>query len=88
VHDTPSTFAATCFAVLLPRNWKQNVWETVTEILHNNMHLHMKNFKMTLETFGLEIMNHPPYCPDLASSGFHLFGPLKEYVGGQKSNRQ
>ena len=25
----------------------------------------------------------PPYSPDLAPSDFHLFGPLKEFLGGQ-----
>ena len=28
-------------------------------------------------------MPHPPYSPDLAPSDFHLFGPLKEFLGGQ-----
>ena len=26
---------------------------------------------------------HPPYSPGLAPSDFHLFGPLKEFLGGQ-----
>jgi hypothetical protein len=33
---------------------------------------------------GWEIMNHHPHNPDLASSDFHLFGPMKVYLGGQK----
>ncbi|KAJ4451980.1 hypothetical protein ANN_03464 [Periplaneta americana] len=28
--------------------------------------------------------NHPPYSPDLAPSDFHLFGPLKKFLGGQR----
>jgi hypothetical protein len=31
-------------------------------------------------------MNQPPYSPDLASSGFCLFGQLMEHLGGQKFN--
>jgi len=26
---------------------------------------------------GWELLQHPPYSPDLAPSDFHLFGPLK-----------
>ena len=29
-------------------------------------------------------MSHPPYSPDLAPSDFHLFGPLKDYLRGQR----
>jgi histone-lysine N-methyltransferase SETMAR len=38
----------------------------------------------TLATMGWEIMNHPPYSPELAPSYFHLFGPIKVHLGGQK----
>jgi histone-lysine N-methyltransferase SETMAR len=31
----------------------------------------------TLATMGWEIMNQPPYSPDLTPSDFHLFGPMK-----------
>jgi hypothetical protein len=27
-----------------------------------------------------EVLEHPPYSPDLASSDFHLFGPLKHHL--------
>ena len=39
--------------------------------------------KCTLQQLGWEGLPHPPYSPDLALSGFHLFGPLKEFLGGQ-----
>jgi histone-lysine N-methyltransferase SETMAR len=32
-----------------------------------------------------ELLEHPPYNPDLAPSGFHLFGPLKNHLGGKRS---
>jgi hypothetical protein len=38
----------------------------------------------TLAFLDWEIMNHPPYSPDFASSDFHLFRPLKEHLEGQK----
>jgi len=31
-----------------------------------------------------EVLSHPPYSPDLTPSDFHLFGPLKESLGGIK----
>jgi hypothetical protein len=27
--------------------------------------------------------SHPPYSPDLATSDFHLFGPMKVHLEGQ-----
>jgi len=38
----------------------------------------------TLQQLGWEVLPHPPYSPDLAPSDFHLFGPLKEFLGGQQ----
>lgn len=38
----------------------------------------------TLESLKWNVLPHPPYSPDLAPSDFHLFGPLKEFLGGQK----
>ena len=33
---------------------------------------------------GFEILDHPPYSPDLAPSDFHLFSKLKESLRGQR----
>ena len=32
---------------------------------------------------GWTVAPHPPYCPDLAPSDFHLFGPMKAGLRGQ-----
>ncbi|GFO20621.1 transposase [Plakobranchus ocellatus] len=37
-----------------------------------------------LERYRWDIIPHPAHSPDLASSGFHLFGPLKSHLGGKK----
>jgi histone-lysine N-methyltransferase SETMAR len=56
-------------------------------VLHDNARLHMPDLTMmTLTTLGRKVMNHPPYSPDLATSGFCLFGRLMEHLGGQKFN--
>ena len=36
----------------------------------------------TLQQLGWEVLPHPPYSPDLALSDFHVFRPLKEFLGG------
>jgi histone-lysine N-methyltransferase SETMAR len=33
---------------------------------------------------GVDCLPHPPYSPDLAPSDFFLFGPLKDFLRGQK----
>jgi hypothetical protein len=33
---------------------------------------------------GFELMEHPPYSPDLAPNNFHVFGPMKEAVRGRR----
>jgi histone-lysine N-methyltransferase SETMAR len=30
-----------------------------------------------------ELFEHPPYCPDLAPSEFHLLGPPKNHLDGK-----
>jgi histone-lysine N-methyltransferase SETMAR len=37
----------------------------------------------TIQDLSFECLPHPPYSPDLAPSNFHVFGPLKEAVGGK-----
>jgi len=36
-----------------------------------------------LQQLGRVVLPHPPYSPDLAPRDLHLFGPLKEFLGGQ-----
>jgi histone-lysine N-methyltransferase SETMAR len=33
---------------------------------------------------GWEVVDHLLYGPDLTPSGFHVFGPMKMHLGGQK----
>ena len=37
----------------------------------------------TLQQLGWEVLPHPPYSQDIVPRDFHLFGPLKEFLGGQ-----
>jgi hypothetical protein len=37
-----------------------------------------------LQEVGWEDFEHPAYSPDLATSGFHLFPKLNEFLGGRR----
>jgi histone-lysine N-methyltransferase SETMAR len=37
----------------------------------------------TIQDLFFEYLVHPLYSPDLAPSDFHVFGPLKEAMGGK-----
>jgi len=37
-----------------------------------------------VDQLGLEVLPQPPYSPDLALSDYHLFGPMKKMLDGQK----
>jgi hypothetical protein len=38
----------------------------------------------TLEEMHWEVLPHLTYSPDLEPNDFHLFGPLKEALGGKR----
>ena len=54
-------------------------------LLHDNARpLTVVHTVDTLRALKFEVLEHPPYSPDLAPSAFHLFGPMKEHCRGQK----
>ncbi|GBN02036.1 Mariner Mos1 transposase [Araneus ventricosus] len=51
---------------------------------HDNVRPHIAHLTQdTIANFGWSVLQHPPYSPDLATSDFHLFGPLKQHLGGK-----
>jgi hypothetical protein len=38
----------------------------------------------TIQKLKWNVLPHPAYSPDLAPSDYHLFGPLKENLGGNR----
>jgi histone-lysine N-methyltransferase SETMAR len=51
---------------------------------HDNTRTHTaRSTVATLQDLSFECLPHPPYSPDLAPSNFHVFGPLKETMGGK-----
>jgi histone-lysine N-methyltransferase SETMAR len=49
-------------------------------LLHDNARPHVAN----RTAVQWEIMEHAPYSPDLAPSDYHMFGPLKKFLAGQR----
>ncbi|GFW18466.1 histone-lysine N-methyltransferase SETMAR [Trichonephila clavipes] len=56
-------------------------------LLHDNARSHTALVtKALLEQFKWEVLDHPPYSPDLALSYFYLFRYLKSHLGGKSSH--
>ena len=52
-------------------------------VLQDNVHPHIAvHTAETLRKLKFEVMAHPPYSPDLASSNYGLFGQFKETLRG------
>jgi len=52
---------------------------------HDNARPHTAHTTVaTMTDLHFKCLPKPPYSPDLAPSDFHMFGPLKEAMGGKK----
>ncbi|CAM4901951.1 unnamed protein product [Rotaria socialis] len=50
-------------------------------LLHDNAKPHVSKFsRQKLEEIGWEVLPHPPYLPDLAPSGYHLFRSFSNHL--------
>jgi histone-lysine N-methyltransferase SETMAR len=50
---------------------------------HDNARPHtVRATQERIQELQWELFEHPPYSPDLVSSDFYLFGPLKKHLGG------
>ena len=55
-------------------------------LLHDDARPHTSlKTREVIASFGCTTVTHPPYLPNLTPSDYHLFGPLKEGVGGSTS---
>jgi hypothetical protein len=53
-------------------------------LLHNACPRAAAHTLDTLHALEFEVLKHPPFSLELAPSDCHLFGPIKEYLRGQK----
>lgn len=66
------------------RNKRRNQSVRDVILLHDNARPHTAALTQEkLNQLHWETLEHPPYSPDLSPCDFHLFGPLKEALGGQ-----
>jgi len=50
---------------------------------YNVRHNTARSTVATIQDLSFECLTHPPYPLDLAPGDFHVFGPLKEAMGGK-----
>ena len=55
----------------------------VLYLQHNAQSQSADRTTCTVQQLGWVVLPQPPYSADLTPSYFHLFGPLKEFLGGQ-----
>jgi histone-lysine N-methyltransferase SETMAR len=54
-------------------------------LLHDNARPHTAAATLdTIRRLRFQILQHPPYSPDLAPSDYHVFGPMKDALRGRK----
>ena len=67
------------------RSKRRGLLSKTVLLLHDNARPHTAAHTVdTLRALKFEVLKHPPYIQDLAPSDFHLFGPVKEHLWGQK----
>ena len=67
------------------QNKRRGILSRGVYLLHDNTRPHSVHITTALlEKFKWDILDHPPYNPDLTPSDFHLFLHLKKHLAGQK----
>ena len=52
-------------------------------LLHGSAHPRTPAYTVeTLKKLNFEVLEHPPYSPELALSDYQMFGPLKQALRG------
>ena len=75
-------FCVMCISVCR-KKWPRLITKGIL-FLQDNPRAHTANHTTcTLQQLSWEVLPHPSYSSDLAPSDFHLFRPLKEFLGGQ-----
>ena len=93
-HNTPrrTTVTSASYSDLLQNHLRPAIKSKRRELLssgvllqHDNARPHTARTTVaTITDLHFECLPHPPYSPDLAPSDFHMFGALKEAMGGKK----
>jgi histone-lysine N-methyltransferase SETMAR len=52
---------------------------------HSNARSHTaRAIQERIQELQWELLEHPSYSPNLVPSDFHMFGPLKNHLGGKR----
>ena len=69
------------------KNKRQELLTENVVLLHGNARSHVSRITHVKKAkFKWEQLDHPLYSPDMSSYDFHVFGPLKKYLKGQRLN--
>jgi len=67
------------------QNKRRGLLSSGVVLLHDNARPHMaRQTTALLQKFRWDIMDHPPYSPDLAPSDYHLFLHMKHFLAGKQ----
>jgi histone-lysine N-methyltransferase SETMAR len=73
------------YSALLHRRKRPRLLSKGVLLLHDNARPHTATATVpTVQRLGFELLPHPPYSPDLASSDYHIFGSLNETMRSHK----
>ena len=83
---TSTTYADLLKNLLRPaiKSKRRGLLSTDVLLQHDNARLHTaRSTVATIQDLSFECLPHPPYSPDHGPSDSHVFGPLKEAMGGK-----
>jgi histone-lysine N-methyltransferase SETMAR len=93
-----NTVNSATYAALLKNRLRPAIKSKRRELLSTGVLLQCNNAQThtacstvaTIRDLSFKCLPHPPYSPDLATSDFHVFGPLKEAMGSKsfRSNEE
>ena len=67
------------------QNERRGLLSSGVVLLHDNARPHTaRQTTALLQQFRWDIMDHPPYSPDLALSDYHLFLHMKRFLAGKQ----
>ena len=79
-----NTVTSATYADFLNQVKRRGLLSTGVLLQHDNARPHTaRSTAATIQDLSFQCLPHPLYSPDLASSVFHIFGPLKEAMGGK-----
>ena len=77
------TMKATLYCKILERVCRRLPNGNRIVLQHDNAKPHTANLTKWLQDAGWDVLEHPPYSPDLAPSDYHLFRSMEHWLRGK-----